>query len=76
VRIVQEGFLREERFAEQFVTQRAGVARSVARPHGLRDRGVEPETIDQAFDTTATDWVQAAREARRRKFGLAPPATT
>ena len=40
----------------------------------FRERGVEPETIDQAFDTTETDWVHAAREARRRKFGLSPPA--
>jgi regulatory protein len=73
--VVQEGFLREERFAEQFVTQRAGRGQGPLRVRmGLRDRGVESETIDQAFDTTETDWVQAAREARRRKFGLSPPA--
>ena len=50
--IVQEGFLREERFAEQFVTQRAGRGQGPLRVRmGLRDRGVEPETIDQAFDS-------------------------
>ena len=41
---------------------------------GLRDKGVDAEAIDQALDTTETDWIQAAREARRRKFGLASPA--
>ena len=73
--IVQEGFLREERFAEQFVTQRAGRGHGPLRVRmGLRDKGVESETIEQALDTTETDWIQAAREARRRKFGLSPPA--
>ena len=37
---------------------------------GLREKGVEPDAIDQALDATETDWIQAAREARRRKFGL------
>jgi regulatory protein len=73
--IVQEGFLREERFAEQFVTQRAGRGHGPLRVRmGLREKGVEPETIDQALGGTETDWIQAAREARRRKFGLEPPA--
>jgi regulatory protein len=41
---------------------------------GLREKGVEAETIDQAMGTTETDWIQAARVARRRKFGPEPPA--
>ena len=37
--IVQEGFLREERFAEQFVTQRAGRGQGPLRVRmGLRDK--------------------------------------
>jgi regulatory protein len=73
--IVQEGFLREDRFAEQFVSQRARRGHGPVRVRmGLREKGVEAETIDQALDATATDWTQAAREARRRKFGLEPPA--
>ena len=40
----------------------------------LRERGVESEAIEQALGDTEMDWNHAAREARRRKFGLAPPA--
>jgi regulatory protein len=39
----------------------------------LREKGVAAEAIEAAIDHAATDWVQAAREARRRKFGLSPP---
>jgi regulatory protein len=74
-RIAAEGFLREERFAEQFVTQRAGRGHGPLRVRmGLREKGVEPDTIDQALHTTETDWIQAARAARRRKFGAELPA--
>jgi regulatory protein len=73
--IVQEGFLQEDRFAGQFVSQRARRGHGPVRVRmGLREKGVDPETIDQALGTTETDWFQAAREARRRKFGLEPPA--
>jgi regulatory protein len=73
--LAEQGLLREERFLDQFLTQHAG------RGHGpmrirmeLRQRGVEGEAVDGAFDRADTDWVQAAREARRRKFGSALPA--
>jgi regulatory protein len=73
--LVQEGFLREQRYAEQFVTQHAGRGRGPVRIRmELRERGVEAEAIEQALGDTETDWNHAAREARRRKFGLAPPA--
>lgn len=73
--LVQEGFLREERYAEQFVTQRAGRGRGPVRIRmDLREKGVDGEAIDQAFENAETDWVAAAREARRRKFGAALPA--
>jgi regulatory protein len=73
--LVAERLLSEERYVEQFVASHAG------RGHGpmrirmeLRERGVAPETVDQALDAAPMDWVHAAREARRRKFGLSPPA--
>jgi regulatory protein len=72
--LVQEGFLREERYAEHFVSQHAGRGRGPVRIRmQLREKGVEGEVIDRALETTETDWVAAAREARRRKFGAAPP---
>jgi regulatory protein len=73
--VVQEGLLREERFAAQFVSQQSGRGRGPVRIRmGLREKGVDAETVDQAFDTTETDWIRAAREARRRKFGPDLPA--
>jgi regulatory protein len=73
--VVQEGLLREERFAEQFVSQQSGRGRGPVRIRmGLREKGVDPETAEQAFSTAGTDWTQAAREARRRKFGPDLPA--
>jgi regulatory protein len=73
--VVQEGLLREERFAEQFVSQQSGRGRGPVRIRmGLREKGVDPEMVEQAFGSAGTDWVQAAREARRRKFGPDLPA--
>jgi regulatory protein len=73
--LAEQGLLREERFLEQFVAQHA------ARGHGpmrirmeLRERGVEGEAVEAALQEAGADWVQAAREARRRKFGSAAPA--
>jgi regulatory protein len=73
--LVQEGFLREERYAEQFVGQHARRGRGPTRIRmELREKGVDGEVVDQALETAETDWVAAAREARRRKFGAALPA--
>jgi regulatory protein len=72
--LVQQGLLRETRFVEQYVDQHA------RRGHGphrirmeLRQRGVEDALIEQALAEAGLDWLQAAREARRRKFGASPP---
>ncbi len=73
--LVQDGLLREERYVEHFVTQHAGRGRGPARIRmELRDKGVDAELVDQALDDAAANWVRAAREARRRKFGPALPA--
>ena len=73
--LVLEGLLREERYVEHFVTQHAGRGRGPARIRmELREKGVDAELIDQALDAGAADWVRAARDARRRKFGASPPA--
>jgi regulatory protein len=72
--LVREGFLREERYAGNFVTRQAGRGRGPMRIRvGLRDKGVARESIEQALGATETDWTQAAREARRRKFGASLP---
>jgi regulatory protein len=72
--LVAEGLLREERYVELFVTQRAGRGHGPVRIRmDLRERGVDPEIVDRALDATEVDWVQTAREARRRKFGVSLP---
>jgi regulatory protein len=72
--LVAEGLLREERYVELFVTQRAGRGHGPVRIRmDLRERGVDAELIEQALDATEVDWVRTAREARRRKFGVSPP---
>ena len=72
--LVAEGLLRDERYVESFVTQRAGRGHGPVRIRmDLRERGVEGELIEQALGATEVDWVRAAREARRRKFGVSPP---
>ncbi len=73
--LVEGGLLREERYAEQFVTSHAGRGRGPRRIRmELRQKGVAGETVDDALDRNAeADWVQAARAARRRKFGPVLP---
>ena len=74
--LMTEGLLREERYAEQFVTQHAGRGRGPVRIRmALRQKGVASTTVDGALEQKGveTDWVQAARAARRRKFGPALP---
>jgi regulatory protein len=70
----QEGLLQEARYVEHFVTRHAGRGRGPQRIRmELRERGVDAETINSGLDEAETDWVQAAREARRRKFGVSLP---
>jgi regulatory protein len=72
--LVQEGLLHEARYVEQFVTQHAGRGQGPQRIRmELRERGVDAEAIESGLDNAETDWVKAAREARRRKFGVSLP---
>ncbi|MFO1393692.1 MAG: regulatory protein RecX [Steroidobacteraceae bacterium] len=72
--LTAERLLSEERFLEQFIRQRAG------RGHGpvrirmeLRERGIADADIEEALEAAEQDWAAAAREARRRRFGVSPP---
>jgi regulatory protein len=72
--LVAEGLLREERYAGLFVAQRAGRGHGPVRIRmDLRERGVDPELVEQALAATEVDWVRTARDTRRRKFGVSPP---
>jgi regulatory protein len=72
--LVDDCLLQESRYVEQFVGQHARKGQGPARiRHELRERGVDRETVDAALAAGEVDWVQRAREARRRKFGAALP---
>jgi regulatory protein len=72
--LAQEGSLREERYVEQYIVHHAGRGQGPVRIRiELREKGVAAEAIDEALEAADADWVQSAREARRRKFGLSPP---
>ena len=73
--LVAENLLREERYAEQFVGQNSRRGRGPARIRmDLRQRGVDPETIDTALKQNEVDWAATARATRIRKFGPEVPA--
>ena len=60
--LVQEGFLREERYAEQFVGQHARRGRGPTRIRmELREKGVDGEVIDQALETADDEMVTPYR---------------
>jgi regulatory protein len=73
--LVAERLLSEERFTGQFVRQHAARGQGPARIRmELRERGVADADIDAALDASGEDWIAAAREARRKRFGAAAPA--
>src|SRR5262245_4901860 len=66
--------LSEARFVEQFIRQHAGRGQGPLRIRlELSQRGVEAEAIEEALAASGENWIAAAREARRRKFGTALP---
>lgn len=69
------GALSVARFGASFIHAR------IARGQGplliraeLEQRGVAGAAVEELLEEAATDWVEAAREARRKRFGSAAPA--
>jgi regulatory protein len=72
--LVADHSLSEDRFVEQFVSQHAARGQGPMRIRmDLRERGVDPAAVDQALAATEANWIESARQARRRRFGAAPP---
>ena len=72
--LVAERLLSETRYVEQFIRQHAGRGHGPVRIRAeLRERGVAGEEIEAGLEAAAGDWAAAAREARRRRFGVSPP---
>jgi regulatory protein len=66
--------LSDERFTVNFIHHHARRGQGPVRIRAaLRQQGVDEARIEEALRTADVDWVQRAREVRRRKFGAAAP---
>ena len=64
----------DERFTSSFVHHHAKRGQGPVRIRAaLRQQGIPDSQIEQALQSAEVDWVQLAREVRRRKFGAARP---
>jgi len=73
--LASEGILNDERFAQNYVTYRAGRGRGPLRIIvELRRHGLADELIEAAL-AAGPDWMALACQVRRAKFGAQPPAS-
>ena len=64
----------DERFTANFIHHHAKRGQGPVRIRAaLRQQGVDEARVEEALRTADIDWVQQAREVRRRKFGAAMP---
>ena len=64
----------DERFTSAFVHHHAKRGQGPVRIRGeLRQQGIPESQVEEALRRAEVDWVQLAREVRRRKFGTVPP---
>jgi regulatory protein len=73
--LVAERLLSESRYVEQFIRQHAGRGHGPVRIRAdLRERGVPDDEVEAGLLAAGEDWAGLARETRRRRFGVSPPA--
>jgi regulatory protein len=73
-RLSEEGLQSDARFAESFVQSRINQGKGPVRVRQeLKERGVNPSTVDNAIEETGTDWTRLAQDVRQRKFGAELP---
>jgi regulatory protein len=64
----------DERFISTFVHHHARRGQGPVRIRAeLRQQGIADSQVEEALRSADFDWVQLAREVRRRKFGAAAP---
>ena len=64
----------DERFTSNFVHHHARRGQGPVRIRAaLRQQGVSDAQVEEALQSADVDWVQLAREVRRRKFGSSAP---
>jgi len=64
----------DERFTANFVHHHAKRGQGPLRIRAaLRQQGIADSQVEEALQSADVDWVQLAREVRRRKFGAVSP---
>ena len=64
----------DERFTTSFVHHHAKRGQGPLRIRAaLRQQGIADSQVEEALQSADVDWVQLAREVRRRKFGATAP---
>ena len=73
-RLIEDGLLSDERFAEAFVASRVRKGQGPVRIRGeLEQRGVAGELIEASLARVDVDWCDVAREVQQRKYGGTRP---
>ncbi len=68
-----EGLQCDERYAESVVSARIGQGKGPLHiRHGLKQSGVASGIADAALAAAEVDWLEQARAAREKRFGLSP----
>ena len=66
----------DERFTASFVHHHAKRGQGPVRIRAaLRQQGIVDSQVEEALRSARVDWVQLAREVRRRKFGAGTPGS-
>lgn len=74
-RLIDDGLLSDERFAEAFVASRVRKGQGPLRIRGeLEQRGVADGLIEASLGRVDVDWNEVARDVHDRKYGGAAPA--
>ena len=69
-----QGLLCDQRYAEAYVRMRANRGYGPVRiRHELREKGVSSIIATAELEQAEVDWLELAREVRKKRFGDAPP---
>jgi regulatory protein len=73
-KLVGKRLVSDERFTSSFVHHHAKRGQGPVRIRAeLRQQGIPDSQLEEALRSADIDWVQLAREVRRRKFGATAP---
>ncbi|MGD8424680.1 MAG: regulatory protein RecX [Gammaproteobacteria bacterium] len=72
--LTRENLLSDERFADAFVSARAGRGQGPVRIRiELEQKGVDPGIVERALADAGVDWGDLAEQVRRKRFGPGRP---